>query len=914
MPTGFHQRTIGDCPCGRVSVGEGLRTVHTDCHKARNPFPIAHNHLGQFQADMVESGLKGCKIFRLRGTDGGVLGKGVRQHQDSVVGAHVAIHGDAIETLCYRFVERRLQVLRFDRGIGRDEGEHGGVKSRGAGGGTRTGGTHSRLNHSSTFADTSDRYGLSVEFHFDGNLFHFGVARHDRFRDVPGVFAGAVDAPCDIANSFLHIFHWHVESNATSRSHKHMFLREVKLFRQESRHFESVLHSLFAGACVGISRVYENGLGNSFLHPLHADLHRCGADLVGGEHPGDGGGHFGENQREIPLLPFLRTFAGAKAFDVTEHSGREETFGSGDGTGNNLEWNFHLDNRVGTETVCTKAVNCMDGNSQVGGDPTPVVLRLCLQLNLPLASAQGLQSLSQSFSKNMKRTLLSLLICLFHLGVHDVAQATDNSEKIKGLYVHMHWPYRHPYAARTWTVEDWRGFAGGLKQIGYNTILVWPMIETMPEPLTESDRAFLTKMGKVIDLIHEEFQMRVYVVVCPNIKGKAEASRATFEKRHYYYCDDLVNPGDPIALEQLVRWREKLLRPLGRMDGIAMIDSDPGCYPGSTTAEFVHLLGEHRKMLDRLRPNIELIYWMHLGWRGWSRYYEQGKYLFGTPEEQTEALTLLKAINPEPWSVANGLAYAEKLGIAEKVISFNYGVIEGEPSFPMSNFGGTAAYEGGKGALARGVMGNAQTHCIQLPNIFAFACGANGLPLTEADYLEFAEKLIPGQGPTILAAWKLLSGSDADAQRSMAEKLEKVPRHQRKAGPLSGLLFNDPRRFLNDLAMMLRMSAARNDFILAADKKQDLKKPLRQLISSVEVWQKQHGYENYWHDAKLVAALRQLKSPELKKALNLVHQVKEPFDPGVRTAEEQVRRNFRAIETHTPQVLAAMRAALNQME
>src|SRR5437762_584279 len=30
-----------------------------------------------------------------------------------------------------------------------------------------------------------------------------------------------------------------------------------------------------------------------------------------------------------------------------------------------------------------------------------------------------------------------------------------------GLYVHTHWAYSHPYAARTWSVEDWRGYLGG---------------------------------------------------------------------------------------------------------------------------------------------------------------------------------------------------------------------------------------------------------------------------------------------------------------------------------------------------------------------------------------------------------------------------------------------------------------------
>lgn len=30
--------------------------------------------------------------------------------------------------------------------------------------------------------------------------------------------------------------------------------------------------------------------------------------------------------------------------------------------------------------------------------------------------------------------------------------------KIIGMYVHQHWSYNHPYCARTWTLEDWRGY------------------------------------------------------------------------------------------------------------------------------------------------------------------------------------------------------------------------------------------------------------------------------------------------------------------------------------------------------------------------------------------------------------------------------------------------------------------------
>src|SRR5678816_2357719 len=91
--------------------------------------------------------------------------------------------------------------------------------------------------------------------------------------------------------------------------------------------------------------------------------------------------------------------------------------------------------------------------------------------------------------REVLRLSLSFLLCLLGCGdlVRPVeAGAQEQEKKMVGLYIHQHWPYRRPYAARTWTLEDWRGWAGGLKQIGYNTLLIWPMLETIPEPMTPS--------------------------------------------------------------------------------------------------------------------------------------------------------------------------------------------------------------------------------------------------------------------------------------------------------------------------------------------------------------------------------------------------------------------------------------------
>ena len=87
------------------------------------------------------------------------------------------------------------------------------------------------------------------------------------------------------------------------------------------------------------------------------------------------------------------------------------------------------------------------------------------------------------------------------------------------MYVHQHWPYNHPYAARTWTLEDWRGYADGLKRLGYNAVLIWPLLETMPNPLTPSDHANLHKIACVIDMLHEQFGMRVYIALLPKRHG-----------------------------------------------------------------------------------------------------------------------------------------------------------------------------------------------------------------------------------------------------------------------------------------------------------------------------------------------------------------------------------------------------------
>lgn len=484
--------------------------------------------------------------------------------------------------------------------------------------------------------------------------------------------------------------------------------------------------------------------------------------------------------------------------------------------------------------------------------------------------------------------------------------------KVIGMYVHQHWPYKHPYAARTWTLEDWRGYLDGLHRLGFNTVMIWPMLETMPQPLTASDRENLEKIARVIDVAHADFGMKVWIVISPNtVADDSTAGLANFTDRHFYHCDIEINPADTASVSRMMERREELFRPLAKTDGVAIIDSDPGGYPGSTNEEFVNLLALHRQMLDRLRPGIELDYWIWLGWEATGRLYQAGKYTGPTEEERFELLRLLRHRNLEPWGLMNpyqpqrdALPYARKLGIDSRVIELVYHAIESEPSFPMTNFGGDRAYQAGTQIGPRGVMGNAQTHCVQLPNTFAFARGALGQPVSESDYLAFAEKLIPGEGATILAGWKAVAGSDAVEMRSAADRLQSAAGKHPEAGPLRGLLFGAPERFLVDLAFQLRMKSATVELRAAADEGRNLEAPLEAFITAAEAWQQRNGYQCTWSLPELRPVFEKLDSPEINAALACVPQANTPFGK-----RKEINYFY---ETQTTRLLTAMKAALHR--
>lgn len=500
------------------------------------------------------------------------------------------------------------------------------------------------------------------------------------------------------------------------------------------------------------------------------------------------------------------------------------------------------------------------------------------------------------------------------------AEPVTADKKLVGMYVHEAWVYNRPYAARAWTDDDWRGYLDGLHRLGFNLVSIWPMTETIPHPMTPSDQAKLEQHRRVIDMAHKQFGMKVWIVLAPNVIPIDDyARRVPFETRAFYGSDLRVNPADPQAVKAMMDRREVLLKPLAEMDGLVIIDSDPGGYPNSTNREFVDLLMQHRKLLDGLRPNaIELVYWCWAGWQAYCRYYATGEFTDAPEKEFLDTLNMLKDRNPEPWGIARGLEYARKAGLQSKVINFSYGAIEGEPAFPITNFGRHALgdpYASGRELGPRGTQANAQSHCIQLPGTFAFSRGAQGLPLTDADYLKFADDLIVGQGEAILAGWKAIAGLDSEPMKQAAARLTPLSKTKLQLGPLKGLLFGDGRRFVSDLAIMLRVKAACLDFMAAADANRPLRGPLAELITWFDRWQVITGYDAWWAwqaGGDVNARLLKLNSPALTGFLR--NSGTAFMKTGVGTPAERLAAGDYRNETETLQLLRLLKMALWEMD
>ena len=58
-----------------------------------------------------------------------------------------------------------------------------------------------------------------------------------------------------------------------------------------------------------------------------------------------------------------------------------------------------------------------------------------------------------------------------------------------GLYVHGCWLYNYPFATHSWNRGDYDRMFRLLQILGYDRVMLWPMLEGIPMPMSAEDAA-----------------------------------------------------------------------------------------------------------------------------------------------------------------------------------------------------------------------------------------------------------------------------------------------------------------------------------------------------------------------------------------------------------------------------------------
>ena len=105
---------------------------------------------------------------------------------------------------------------------------------------------------------------------------------------------------------------------------------------------------------------------------------------------------------------------------------------------------------------------------------------------------------------HMLRTLavLSLAICFASSASRCIAQdlsaavAPASGFQHRGFYLHGCWKYSYPFAVRSWQREDYNAMFHLLRRLGFDRVMLWPVLEAVPAPLSDQDAQAVRPFGR----------------------------------------------------------------------------------------------------------------------------------------------------------------------------------------------------------------------------------------------------------------------------------------------------------------------------------------------------------------------------------------------------------------------------------
>jgi hypothetical protein len=412
---------------------------------------------------------------------------------------------------------------------------------------------------------------------------------------------------------------------------------------------------------------------------------------------------------------------------------------------------------------------------------------------------------------------MTIVFCCFLRGVRaDEVTSAKPVEPRLGFYLHACWIYNYPFAERTWQRQDYDAMFQLLKRFGYNTVMLFPVTETVPPPISQSDRRDLTQFRQIIE-DGRQYGLDTWLVICA-VVTRPEMAAKPWKQRALYPYMKTVRLDHPQEAEAYLKYRAEIIKILNNADGYVLIDGDPGSYPGAKPEEYLRVLLADRKTIDRVgtHPRTQkVIPWIWAGW-GMKNPWVDVKTREPFVTASLEAIKQ-KQKDLEPWELLPGRHAQEgygsgrgnfdcvkKAGLLDRSSLICYDTIEFEPSTPGSwlrftDIRRVLKQERELSPGNRGWFGNAQTPILMLPNIYFFARGAADpryLDQSDEKVLTDLAKELGGPPELLIPAWSCLQRGLDRLPADLPEKL----RAAELTGPASAFLPGGASRYLEILA------------------------------------------------------------------------------------------------------------------
>ncbi|MEZ5277892.1 MAG: hypothetical protein R3F07_16040 [Opitutaceae bacterium] len=377
----------------------------------------------------------------------------------------------------------------------------------------------------------------------------------------------------------------------------------------------------------------------------------------------------------------------------------------------------------------------------------------------------------------------------------------------RGFYLHASWQYAYPFAVRSWKLEDYVGMFRVLRELGLDRVMIWPMAEIVPPPISNPDRDYLLGFRRIVDEAHD-LGLECWLVLCANLTCTDAVRAQPCRDRVFYPHMRRFLLDDPDERRVCMNHLREVMVCLNNADGYVFIDGDPGGYPGAKPEDFMAMLGQVRRILEETRPgeSPKIIPWV---WSGWGADWEnEGVWKPDLRKLVRPFLASLKNNPPgEPWELlpgrsireghANGrinFEMTEEAGLLDRSTLLTYEIIEFEPTPPafviqFDDIRRVIRQEQPLSPRVRGIMGNAQQPLTALHNLFYFARCAEDpgwLDRSDEDVLRALAAFLGGDADLLLPAWTIARADFDHVPSDLAGRLRRSGLRSEVARSLPG--------------------------------------------------------------------------------------------------------------------------------